>query len=98
MPDGKRRAYTSILSAMQVMERKGLLAHRSAGNVHVYRPRVGRTRVLGKMLRKWVDHILGGDSSAAVQLLLSETAVSKEELAEIRRMVEAHAVKEEEGS
>ena len=25
MPDGKKRAYTSVLSVMQVMEKKGLL-------------------------------------------------------------------------
>jgi predicted transcriptional regulator len=95
MPDGKRRAYTSILSAMQVMEKKGLLSHKAAGNMHVYRPKVERGRVLGRMLRRWVDQILGGEPAAAVQLLLQQTPVSAQELAEIRRLVDEHAAKEE---
>ncbi len=94
MPDGKRRAYTSVLSAMQVMEKKGLLSHRSQGQTHIYRPKVARARVLGRMLQKIVNHVFGGDPSAAVQSLLKQTSVSPEELAEIQRVVAEHAAEE----
>ena len=40
MPDGKARAYTTILSVLQVMEKKGLLSHVAEGNAHVYQARV----------------------------------------------------------
>ena len=39
MPDGKARAYTTILSVMQVMEKKGLVSHVAQGNAHVYQAR-----------------------------------------------------------
>lgn len=90
MPDGKPRAYTTVLSMMQVMEKKGLLSHRTDGNVHVYRPRVEQSRILGRVLGRLVNHVFGGDPSAAVQSLLQQTPVSAEELAEIRRVVDAH--------
>lgn len=93
MPDGKPRAYTTVLSVMQVMEKKGLLSHRSAGTTHVYRPRVTRARVLGKTLGRLVKHVFGGNAAAAVQSLLQDTAVSPEELAEIRKLVDSHAPK-----
>ena len=31
MPDGKDRAYTTVLSVMQVLEKKGLVGHTAAG-------------------------------------------------------------------
>lgn len=95
MPDGKPRAYTTVLSTLQVMEKKRLLTHRTDGNVHVYRPRVQRARVIGRMLGRLVNHVFGGDPSAAVQSLLQQRSVSAEELAEIRRVVDAHVAGDE---
>jgi len=91
MPDGKKRAYTSVLSTLQVMEKKGLLTHRVMGQAHVYRPKVARSHVLGRLLGKLVEHVFGGDPSAAVQSLLQQTPVSADELAEIQRVVTEHA-------
>ena len=51
MPDGKKRAYTTILSAMQVMEKKGLLGHTSRGVAHVYRPAVTKRKVIQPFAR-----------------------------------------------
>lgn len=89
MPDGKRRAYTTILSVMQVMEKKRLLSRRQAGTAHVYRPAVSRTRVLGKTLGRLVKHVFGGNAAAAVQSLIRDTSISPEEMAEIRELIDA---------
>jgi BlaI family penicillinase repressor len=97
MPDGKQRAYTSILSVMQVMEKKGLLAHTSQGNTHVYSPAVTRKQVLKPFLRKVVTEVFAGRPAALMQALLSETAVSDEELAEMRRLLtHARSAKDQE--
>jgi BlaI family transcriptional regulator, penicillinase repressor len=89
LPDRKPRAYTSVLSVMQVMEKKGLLGHETEGNTHVYRPKVAKGRVLRTTLSRLVKQVFGGRPSAAIQSLLEETPVSAEELAEIRRMLDA---------
>lgn len=91
LPDGKRRAYTSVLSVLQVMEKKGLLTHRALGQAHVYRPKVAKAQVLGRVLGRLVSHVFGGDRAAVVQSLLQHTPVSAAEMREIRRVVEAHA-------
>ena len=90
MPDGKQRAYTTILSVMQVMEKKRLLSRRPLGTAHVYRPAVQRTRVLGKTLGRLVKHAFGGSAAAAVQSLIRDTPISPRELAEIRHLLDAH--------
>jgi predicted transcriptional regulator len=84
LADGRQRAYTTVLTTMQNMERKGLLTHTAQGNAHVYRPTGSRRQVLGPVLRGWVAKLFGGSPSAAVQHLLSESDVSQTELDEIR--------------
>ena len=88
MPDGKQRAYTSILSVMQVMEKKGLLKHTNRGVAHVYSPAVNRKQIIRPFMHKVINEIFGGRPSAMMQALLTETPVSDDELAQIRKLLE----------
>jgi predicted transcriptional regulator len=88
MPDGKKRAYTSILSVMQVMEKKGLLKHTNRGVAHVYSPAVPRKKIIRPFMHKVVNEVFGGKPSAMMQALLAETPVSDEELARIHQLLE----------
>lgn len=96
LPDGKPRAYTTVLTVLQVMEKKGLVHHTSQGKAHVYHPRVKRQAVVGEVLRGLVRHAFGGRSSDMVQCLLDSESVNAEELAEIRRLLRDHDSKERE--
>ncbi len=87
MPDKKPRAYTTILSVLQVMERKGLVTHKTDGNRHVYAPKAKQHTVIGSMLKSMVKNIFGGSASTAMQHLLETTPVSQDELAEMRRLL-----------
>ncbi|MCL2645762.1 MAG: BlaI/MecI/CopY family transcriptional regulator [Phycisphaerales bacterium] len=89
LPDKKPRAYTSVLSVMQVMEKKGLLAHTAQGKTHLYRPRVAKTRILRGLISKLVHLVFGGKPAAAVQALLDDKTISPQELSEIRKMLDA---------
>ncbi|MCP4640988.1 MAG: BlaI/MecI/CopY family transcriptional regulator [bacterium] len=88
MPDGKTRAYTTVLSVLQGMERKGLVAHRSEGRTHVYRAKPTRERILGPMLRGLVRNVFGGSPSAVMQHLLEDTDVSDDEREAIRKLLD----------
>ena len=88
MPDGKKRAYTSILSVMQVMEKKGLLKHTNRGVAHVYSPAVSKKKIIRPFMRKVLNEVFGGRPSAMMQALLTETAVSDTELARIQKLLE----------
>jgi BlaI family penicillinase repressor len=87
MPDGKKRAYTSILSVMQVMEKKGLLTHTNKGVAHVYQPAVSRRDVLQPFLRRVLNEVFSGRPAAMMQALLADTSVSDTDLAEMRRLL-----------
>jgi BlaI family penicillinase repressor len=90
MPDGKSRAYTTILSVMQVMEKKGLVAHVTEGNTHIYRALASRRQVTGPLLRGLVRQVFGGSAASALQHLLAESEVSREELDEIKEIIARH--------
>jgi predicted transcriptional regulator len=90
LPDGKERAYTSVLSVMQVMEKKGLLTYRRKGNAYVFRPKVTQKQALGPMLRGMVSNVFGGRVSSVMQHLLSETAPSVNELEQIRALLDQY--------
>src|SRR5678816_4596767 len=58
LPDNKPRAYTSVLSVMQVMEKKGFLTHRLEGKTNIYRAKVSQSRVMGGVMGRLVDLVL----------------------------------------
>ena len=90
MPDGKKRAYTTVLSAMQVMERKGLLTRVREGLTDHWRPAVTKSRVLGPFLRNLVANVFGGQPTQVMQHLLQETDVDEADLTAIRQLLDAH--------
>lgn len=87
MPDGKKRAYTSILSSMQVMEKKGLLRHTNRGAAHVYSPAVNRKKIIQPFMWKVLNEVFAGKPSAMMQALLTETSVSENEMARIQKLL-----------
>ena len=84
----KERAYTSVLSVMQVMQKKGVLdVTDRRGRANVYAPTVSRRQVLGPVFRTLIQGVFGGSTSAAVEQLLGATAVDDAELDEIRKLI-----------
>lgn len=91
MPDGKARAYTSILSVMQVMEKKGYLTRTREGLTDRWSPAVEEKRILGPFMKNLVAHIFGGDARHALQYLLKESDVDAAEQEAIRKLIASHA-------
>lgn len=87
LPDGKQRAYTTVLSVLQVMEKKGLVKHTRDGLAHLYHPAVKREKVLKPLMGGLVKHVFGGRPSAVLQCLLDAEKVDDEELGEIRKLI-----------
>ena len=97
MPDGKTRAYTTILSVMQVMEKKGLLRHTTKGTTHVFRPTKSKRQILGPMMKRLVKTVFAGSPSAAMQALLGESELSSDELKQIRELIAGLEASKESG-
>jgi BlaI family transcriptional regulator, penicillinase repressor len=89
LPDKRKRAYTSVLSVMQVMEKKGFLTHTTEGNTHIYKPALSRAKTLGGHMRRLVTQVFGSPAQA-VEHLLDESQVTPDDIDQIRRLLDQH--------
>lgn len=89
-PGGKERAYTTILTVMQVMEKKGLVTHTRRGAAYVYKPAISRRQALGPIFRGLMKNVFGGNPSEAVLHLLDECTVTDDEMKKIRDILKEY--------
>ena len=87
---GKNNGYTTTLKQMQLMTEKGLLTRSERFRSHVYEAAVPkeqtRKQIAGDLLRRAFE----GSARNLVLGALGAQPASKEELAEIRRMIESY--------
>jgi BlaI family penicillinase repressor len=85
----KKLAYTTVLSAMQKLEKGGWLAHRNEGKSYVYTPTASREEAGAGSVRGFLKRVFEGDAVAMFQHLIRESDLSEEELGELRAMLDA---------
>lgn len=99
-PRGEK-AYTTVQTLMNTLERKGLLRRRKIGLVNFYRPTRTRDRMVRAEMDVMVKRVFGGSLPALASNLLARSDLDRGELAEIRRLLDererAFAVDDEEG-
>lgn len=87
---GPARAYTSVMSLLNVMADKGFLHREPEGRAFRYSPAAGRQSTLGRLVGDLWQRAFSGSSSALVAHLLEEANPSPEELAAIRKTLEKY--------
>jgi len=91
MTDGKKRAYTTVLTILQVMEKKGLLTHTTKGNAHIYKPAASRDKIVKPIVNRLVDNVFAGSSASLVLSLLGQGDLSDDEIGELKEVLEKAA-------
>jgi predicted transcriptional regulator len=81
-------AYTSVATMMKILEQKGALMSKKDDRVHTYHPLISRQDYEMGSLRHLADNVFQGDPSAMVMRLISESKISKEELQNIRKILD----------
>jgi len=84
----KPLAYTTVLSAMQKLEKAGWLKHREEGRTYVYQPTRSREEEGKNSLRKFVDRVFDGDALLLFQHLLEDHDLSADDLAALKKMID----------
>ena len=83
----KDLAYTTVLSAMQKLEKGHWLTHRSEGRTYVYYTTQTREQAGAKSVKGFLKRVFEGDALAVFQHLIRESDLSSEELAELQQMI-----------
>jgi predicted transcriptional regulator len=86
--------YTTVLKLMQLMAQKGLVIRDESQRSHVYRPASAEAQTQRRLLGDLMDKAFAGSAAQLVMRALSVKRASKNELEEIRRMLEELTAKE----
>jgi len=90
MPDDKPRAYTTVLSILQSLERKKLVRHKRDGNANIYAAAVKRDHILAPLMKHLLRCVFSGKPSQAMQYLIDDPSVSRNDLDELRSLIDQH--------
>jgi predicted transcriptional regulator len=85
LPDGKERAYTTVLTVMQNLEKKGHVRRVKLGRAHVYQAAHPQKSVVSEAVEEFITNTFGGRLGEAVMALLASGTLTAEEKAEITR-------------
>ena len=83
-------AYTTVMTMLGLLARKGHLKREESGKAFVYRPAHTKGRVVSKMLDDFVSRVFHGSARPLVLALLKDRKISKRDLEEIARLAEGN--------
>jgi predicted transcriptional regulator len=85
---GKDTGYTTALKLLQIMTEKGLVVRDESSRTHVYAPAFSEAETQRQLVSDLVDRAFGGSAAKLVLQALASKKASREELAEIRRLID----------
>ena len=88
---GKDNRYTTTLKTMQLMTEKGLLIRSERFGSHVYEASVPKEQTQREIAGDMLKRAFGGSARSLVMGALAAQPASREELDEIRGMLDAFA-------
>jgi BlaI family transcriptional regulator, penicillinase repressor len=80
--------YTTILKLLQIMFEKGLVARDDSQKSHIYRTTQKAQTTQRQLVKDLLKRAFGGSTEQLVLQALSSKKTSKQEIAEIRRMLD----------
>lgn len=80
--------YTTVLKLMQIMTEKGLVRREEHGRAHIYHAAQSEENAQRRLVNDLLDRAFGGSAQRLILQALTDRKASKEELAEIRRLLD----------
>ena len=95
---GREGAYTTILKLMQIMTDKGLVKRDDSTRSHVYKAASSEDTMQKQLVTDLLDRVFAGSAAKLVLQALDAGKASPEELAEIRKLLDAQRGRSSGGS
>lgn len=83
LPDGRNRAYTTVMTVLDNLFRKGFVTRERSGRAYVYRPSQSRAEHTAEVMEEALSR--GGDREAALMHFVDQLA--SEEAAALRALL-----------
>lgn len=89
------RAYTSVMSLLNVMCDKGFLTRDPSGRAFKYRVAKSKEKTLGNLVNDLVSRAFDGSKTALVSQLLENSNSTDKELEELGKLIRRHRKREQ---
>ena len=86
----RKRAYTSVMSVLNIMATKGHVTRKPQGRAFIYSAKRPREKTLGKMVGSLLGRAFEGSAASLVSQLLDQSKPAPEELDRIRKVIEEY--------
>jgi predicted transcriptional regulator len=80
-------AYTTVMTMMNVLQKKGHLRKKTDGRSFVYRASRPQGQVVRSMVREFVERVFGGKAAPLLAHLVEDERLSLEELDALSRRI-----------
>jgi BlaI family transcriptional regulator, penicillinase repressor len=81
-------AYSTVKTMLDRMIGKGLVEARRVGNVWEYTPAIPQQQARDGAWRRFVDTVLGGTLTPALELLAGDVRLSKRQRAQLKKLID----------
>lgn len=81
-------AATTVATLLKRMQDKGAVAYHTHGNSRAYYPLISKNDYFSQQVKGMINNFFGGSTTQFASFFTSATEMSKEELEDLRRMVD----------
>jgi BlaI family penicillinase repressor len=85
----KKTAYTTILTIMEILERKGALVHTISGRAYVFKALLSREQATKNHVRDLIARLFDGNPEKLIETLLENELHTQEQLGAVRNLLES---------
>ena len=86
---GENVAHSTVQTLLRQIEAKGAISHETEGRGFVFFPKLKEDRVKRSATRDLLDRVFGGDVGGLVAHLIRDEGLSRQELDELKRLIDA---------
>ena len=94
LPDDNPLAYTTVLTTVRILEKKGYLRHRQVGRAFLYTPCVAEHEARQSEIRHVLQRFFGNSRERLVLSLLGDADATPEELERMKKAIAEAALDE----
>jgi BlaI family transcriptional regulator, penicillinase repressor len=88
LPDEPSLAYTTVLTTIRILERKGYVGHSKDGRAHIFQPLVAQEDASRSEIRHLVSRFFRNSHEDLVLNILEDRGIDPKELERLRKMLE----------
>jgi predicted transcriptional regulator len=85
----RRIAYTSVMTIMNILEKKGHLTRRQEDRAYVYLPAKPQKQVIGSMVHEFIQRVFNGSAEPLLMHLVEDEQLTEQDVEEFRRTIKS---------